>query len=110
MTIWDTYPASYRHAEVENILSAVRAGECVALVGLSGSGKSNLLGFLAYKQPIEGCRMLLVDCNRLSEPTPDGLFRLVRDALGEDLAPAAEAERLGGGNVTDTMFLCGGLI
>jgi energy-coupling factor transporter ATP-binding protein EcfA2 len=95
MSSWDSYPADYRSKEVQAAVRAVSAGECVSLVGLSGSGKSNLLGYLAHRQPAAGCRMLLVDCNRLSEPTTQGLFRLLRQALGEEVAPPAEAERLG---------------
>ena len=95
MSSWDAYPDDYRSKEVQYAVQAVRAGECVSFVGLSGSGKSNLLGYLAHRLPLEACRMLLVDCNRLPELTMHGLFRLVRQGLGEELAPSAEAEKLG---------------
>jgi ABC-type phosphate/phosphonate transport system ATPase subunit len=49
MSVWDTYPVTYRQNEVQSILAAVRAGECAAVVGLSGAGKSNLMGFLANR-------------------------------------------------------------
>ena len=49
MSVWDEYPEDYRTSQVQAILSAVQAGESVALVGLSGSGKSNLLGYLAHR-------------------------------------------------------------
>jgi hypothetical protein len=71
------------------ILDAVQAGECVSVVGLSGAGKSNLLGFLAYhlaahpevlRSPMAAA---LVDCNRLTDLTPSGFFRLARGVLGE---------------------------
>ena len=45
MSAWDAYPANYREAEVRAILAALRAGECVSVIGLSGAGKSNLIGF-----------------------------------------------------------------
>jgi len=54
------------------------------VVGLSGSGKSNLLGFLAHHiQPATGCpRFALVDCNRLAEITLGNFFSLVMHSLG----------------------------
>jgi hypothetical protein len=91
MPDWTDYPADYRHAEVQSILAAVRAGECVAVIGLSGAGKSNLAGFLAQRAG-EGEGFSLVDCNRLGSLTPDNFFQLTRRALGsKGLGPAAEA-------------------
>jgi len=87
MSTWDSYPADYRTKEVHSILAAVRAGECLAIVGLSGAGKSNLLGFLVNRANPEG-DLVLVDCNRLVEGTPAGFFRLVRSSLGDSqMAP-----------------------
>jgi hypothetical protein len=95
MSSWDSYPSDYRSKEVHAALQALRAGESVSFVGLSGSGKSNLLGYLAARSPAPDCRLLLVDCNRLAEFTTSALFQLVRQGLGEALAPSAEALRLG---------------
>ena len=83
MSIWNTYPSDYRSAETHTILAAVRAGECVSVVGLSGAGKSNLLGFMAHRCSTAECRLVLVDCNRLSERTPAVFFRLIRQQLGD---------------------------
>ena len=44
MGIWDEYPIDYRKQEVGYIIKTVLAGDCVSVLGLSGSGKSNLLG------------------------------------------------------------------
>lgn len=84
MSNWDDYPPDYRLNEVRAILTAIRAGECAALIGLSGSGKSNLLGFMAHRQDLHApCpRLVLVDCNRLTEITPQGVFQLMHSALG----------------------------
>jgi energy-coupling factor transporter ATP-binding protein EcfA2 len=97
VSIWDTYPADYRAREIQAITKAVQGGECVSLVGLSGSGKSNLLGFMAFRLGREGrlpnipClhpAFVLVDCNRLGTPTAENFYRLILTALGE---PANEA-------------------
>lgn len=88
MTSWSTYPPDYRGLEISLIQAAIQAGECVAVLGLSGSGKSNLLGFLA--QRIQGVpAKIFIDCNRLLEHSPAGFFHLVRQSLGET-APAPD--------------------
>jgi hypothetical protein len=51
------------------------------VVGLSGAGKSNLLGFLA--QSMAAPRPVLVDCNRLSQPAPAALYHQVRRLMGD---------------------------
>jgi hypothetical protein len=91
---WDTYPADYRAAEVRAILSATRAGESVSVVGLSGAGKSNLIGFLAQRQSTPEHPLVLVDANRLAEPTPAALFRLIRRALSDSDSAADEWDAL----------------
>jgi hypothetical protein len=83
MSIWKTYPSDYRTKEVQQILSAVRAGECAAVIGLSGAGKSNLMGFIANRTDVFTHPSVLVDCNRLQKHSPDGLFRLIRRSAGD---------------------------
>ena len=89
MTIWETYPADYRAAAVTRIQAAARSGDCVSVVGLSGAGKSNLFGWLAHRAPSPP-RWTLVDCNRLTDHTPEALFRLIRRALTGSGAPAED--------------------
>lgn len=84
MSIWDSYPPTYRQKEIQTILDAVRAGESVSLLGLSGAGKSNLLGFLARRVSWEG-RFVLVDGNRLAEPKPTAFYQLAHYALTNTL-------------------------
>jgi hypothetical protein len=74
---------------VQRILAGVRAGESVSVVGLSGSGKSNLIGFLAHRvAPLEpNHAFALVDCNRLNDHTDAAFFRLARRALGTPSNP-----------------------
>jgi hypothetical protein len=94
MTTWDTYPDKYRAGEVREIVSAVQAGECAAVIGLSGSGKSNLLGFVANRVSAPVCRFVLVDCNRLAERSTEALFRLMRRSMGSARPVANELEAL----------------
>lgn len=87
MSSWESYPPTYRAQEIQTILSAVGAGECVSIVGLSGSGKSNLLGYLASQQDqLKDSRQktpvfFLVDCNRLADFTSQAFYRLVANLL-----------------------------
>ncbi|UCH61102.1 MAG: winged helix-turn-helix domain-containing protein [Anaerolineales bacterium] len=96
MSNWDRFPLDYRANEIQTILAAVQAGECVSLVGLSGSGKSNMLGFLAHRYPdLLPARpavnwpplFCMLDCNRLTDRSPDGILRFIRTAL-QGPAPA----------------------
>lgn len=93
MTAWDAYPSDYRAAEVQQIHSAARAGDCVMVVGLSGAGKSNLMGFLYQRANSGDPTYLLIDGNRAQPRTQTGLFALILQALGapslEDVSPAA---------------------
>ncbi len=92
MSAWDNYPEDYRTSQVQSILSAVQAGESAALIGLSGSGKSNLLGYLAHRwgKAAARPRLVLVDCNRLADVSAAGFFRLLRAALGDQSTVADE--------------------
>ncbi len=76
-----SYPADYRAEERQRLLSAVRAGDCVAVIGLSGAGKSNFIRSLVGS--VEETAMVLVDCNRLNSVTGEDFFRLLLDQLGE---------------------------
>jgi ABC-type cobalamin/Fe3+-siderophores transport system ATPase subunit len=72
------YPTDYRNQEVRTILGAVRSGECFSLLGLSGAGKTNLLKYLAGRNPSDpkDPDMVFLDGNRLEEPTCEAFFRL----------------------------------
>jgi hypothetical protein len=78
----NAYPDHYRESEIGTLIAASRAGECAAVLGLSGAGKSNVLRRLTEVQTLPPT--VLVDCNRLSAPTPAALFDLMRRALGDD--------------------------
>jgi hypothetical protein len=94
--MWDTFPKTYRQHEVSQIAAWMDAGESGLVVGLSGSGKSNMLGFIAHRSPLQareakGERPLhpLLDFNRLPEPTLVAFLRQTLAAL-DDAAPAAQ--------------------
>ena len=86
MTSWEIYPSAYRRREVKEIYKAVQAGDCASVIGLSGSGKSNLLGFINHRGDVFPLPTALIDCNRLREPTLDGFFQLIRSVLGDRTA------------------------
>ena len=88
MSAWDAYPEDYRADEVRAILAALQAGECVSLVGLSGAGKSNLTGFLYYRRNSGRLSFIFIDGNRAQPRTAQGLFRAMRQALGDPGDPA----------------------
>lgn len=46
------YPDNVRFAEIEKILTFIKEGSSCQLVSVPGSGRSNLLGFLAYNRKV----------------------------------------------------------
>jgi DNA-binding winged helix-turn-helix (wHTH) protein len=105
---WDAFPATYRQREVEQIATWIDAGESGLVVGLSGAGKSNVLGFVAHRPPLSstplhggerGGAILrpLLDLNRLPEPTLAAFLRQLLAALDDAAAeqlPTEAQERL----------------
>ena len=49
---WAAYPPSYRAREMALLLGWAQAGESASVIGLAGSGKSNLLGFLCHRPDV----------------------------------------------------------
>jgi len=54
---WLDFPGSYRTEEITELLRWISIGECGMVVGGSGTGKSNLLGFLGSRPEIVAARM-----------------------------------------------------
>ena len=78
---------------------SLELGRMTLLVGANASGKSNLLGFMAWRAPtVGGPAFVLVDGNRLTEASPAlyGGIRLATlglpDGEGEGLAAIAAGE------------------
>jgi energy-coupling factor transporter ATP-binding protein EcfA2 len=86
------YPMKYRFKEIREILAAIEVGECVSLVGLSGSGKSNLLTHLAHSQSTPARPILLIDGNRLSELSANALVHLIRETAAGTAASESANE------------------
>lgn len=109
MKAWEEYPDTYREAEVGQISRAICTGECAAIIGLSGSGKSNLMLFLAHRVLLPaGCpRMLLVDCNRLAERSAEALYEMLRSTV-EKLKPGTGPSRAFDGEATEPTQSPGG--
>ncbi len=107
-SFWDDYPETYRQTEITQIVQAVEAGECVSVVGLSGSGKSNLLGFLTHRTR-SSVKWIPLDGNRIQPAGSSGLFlqiltemgisELSRDPFEELLSVIGENLREGSGGI-----------
>ena len=85
MSIWESYPDDYRKEEVDFIVHSIKAGNSVSVFGLSGSGKSNLLGYIYHRVPLSADtdQFILVDCNKIVNPTPEAFYRLIAELLGD---------------------------
>jgi energy-coupling factor transporter ATP-binding protein EcfA2 len=95
---WSNHPSTYRENEVQQLNRILNAGECVSLIGLSGMGKSNLLGFLEYQSTMvddEGPACVLIDCNRLHETSQKSFFQLAASSLISSLEPTESELRSG---------------
>lgn len=83
---WVAYPATYRAREVSILAGWIAAGESGSVVGLPGSGRSNLLGFLCHRPeimwaypPIQvgSLALIPVDINNLPANNLSTLYRVI---------------------------------
>jgi hypothetical protein len=83
MSVWDTYPENYRENEIRLLLSYVWSGMSAAVVGLSGSGKSNLFGFMVNRVATKqnGLKIVLIDCNRLLATSRQVFLQMMRYSI-----------------------------
>ena len=105
---WSQHPSDYRKEEIQRLLTLLRAGECVSLIGLSGMGKSNLLGYLAFRASLEakhGPISVLIDCNRLSAFEAVDFFQLISDQMDPMLESLGIVEKGNLGNAFDDLNL-----
>jgi len=81
----------------EQIFSHIKDGQCVSLIGLSNSGKSALMRFLASPLAVEHCQKIrgregvtvYVDCNRAVAISAQAFYevviRSILERIGEEL-------------------------
>lgn len=93
------YPATYRDAEIRQIVRATRAGHSTIVSGLGGSGKSHLLRFLAFHPSLPervgtpDLVRLYLDCNAAITDDSAAVFRalLLETGSQADVPTAASA-------------------
>ncbi|HRW06010.1 MAG TPA: winged helix-turn-helix domain-containing protein [Caldilineaceae bacterium] len=83
---WLAYPSTYREQEVQLVLQWIRTGASGSIIGLNGSGKSDLIGFLCHRTDIlqrylppeaQQVTLLLMDLNSLPDNSLAALFRVI---------------------------------
>jgi len=89
---WAAYPPTYRAREIALLADWLLAGESGSIIGLAGSGKSNLLGFLGHwpealqsywrDRPFK-LLLVQVDLNDLPGNDLASLYRLILRSLYE---------------------------
>ena len=86
MSAWDVYPDNYREREINQLLAFTKAGESAAVIGLSGSGKSNLFGFMAQRAAgiYPEIKFVLIDCNRLMAASKEAFLLMARQTIAPE--------------------------
>ncbi len=102
-----SYPEHYRQKERTSLLTAISAGDCVAVIGLSGAGKSNFLrSVMAH---ISSPALIQMDCNRLRVVASDDFLVHLLTALGQSVseeALLAQVESALAARLTEAESLC----
>ena len=89
---WTTFPADYRATAVAEILRWVTLGQSGVVVGTSGTGKSNIAGYLAHRPDVTSRHLpqgeqayvfLLLDFNGLPLITTANFYRVMLYTLEE---------------------------
>lgn len=92
---WTPFSATYRSEAVAEILRWIALGESGMVIGGSGTGKSNIAGYLAARsdvtrqylpEPIENYCFLLLDLNGLPVITTANFYRSLLYVLEEAMA------------------------
>jgi len=83
---WIEHKRSYRTQEIQMVSNWIRMGASGSIIGLNGSGKSDLIGFLCHRTDVlqhylsaDAQRMTLLpmDLNALPDNTLAALFRVI---------------------------------
>jgi DNA-binding response OmpR family regulator len=84
--LWAAYPATYRAREIKIMAGWISSGESGSVVGLSGCGRSNLLGFLCRRPEVlqtyllpeaSPVALIQVDLNNLPASNLSTLYRVI---------------------------------
>lgn len=87
---WRRFPTTYRALEMQTICSWIDKGESGCVVGLPGSGRSTVLGFLHHRPdvhheyliiPPESVTIIPIDLNILPGNSIDMLYRVILRAF-----------------------------
>jgi len=101
---WTEHAPTYRAQEARLLASWIVTGASGSVIGLNGSGKSDLLGFLCHRPEVlnhylparaQPVTLLPMDLNNLPDKTLDALFRVILRTFAEHKARfAAETQTL----------------
>lgn len=89
---WQDHLATYRTEEMRTLARWIAIGASGSVVGLRGSGRSNLLGFLCHRTevlrgylppPVFDVLLVPVDLNNLPDPTLATFYRVLLRAFYE---------------------------
>lgn len=98
---WEAYKPTYRAREMEILADWIQAGESGSIVGLAGSGKSNLLGFLSHRPEVMAqylrdstlkLALVQVDLNNLPGNDLATFYRIILRSLYEARVQLAAVE------------------
>lgn len=98
---WEAYKPTYRAREMKILAGWIQAGESGSIVGLAGSGKSNLLGFLSHRPEVmvqylrdSSLKLALaqVDLNNLPGDDLTTFYRVILRSLYEARVQLAAIE------------------
>lgn len=89
---WANHAPTYRAKEVQELANWIVTGASGSLIGLSGTGKSDFLGFLCHRpqalqnylpKKTQPFTILYMDLNTLPAPSLSALFRVILRAFYE---------------------------
>lgn len=96
---WIDHAPTYRAQEARLLASWILTGASGSVIGLNGSGKSDLLGFLCHRPEVlnhylptraQPVTLLPMDLNNLPDRTLAALFRVILRTFGEHRARFAD--------------------
>lgn len=96
---YTAFPATYRSPAVAELLRWVKLGESGVLIGSSGSGKSNIVGYLPVRSDVTqrwlpatlgNYHFLLLDINGLPGINTSNLYRVMLHTLQQAVANNSE--------------------